>query len=127
MLIISDANRWRHLLTIYRLGWGWLHCYPVAADLLSAGPSRGQCQLKAKLNPASVGGPSTQMDCLPLTTPLDTDADVDSPMEDSLESEDDSNYIFHEEEDYDSNRSAGWWVLHALQIYTTLHTTSHWG
>ena len=101
MLIISYANRWRHLLTIPGLGWGWLRRYPVAADPLSAGPSRGQRRPKAESNPTSVDDPSTQMDCSPLETPLDTDADVDSPMEDSLESEDDSDYVFDEEEDYD--------------------------
>ena len=101
MLIISYANRWQHLLTIHGLGWSWLRCYPVAADPLSARPSHGQRQPKAKLNPTSVGNPSTQMDCSPLKTPLDTDADVDSPMEDSQESEDDSDYVFDEEEDYD--------------------------
>ena len=41
MLIVSYSNQWRGTLTTHALSLDWLHQYPIVADPLSVGPSRG--------------------------------------------------------------------------------------
>ena len=98
MLTVSFANRWRGILVPHGLGAGWLHQYPVAADPLSARPTRGHSQPMVQPDPALLVGNAPVL----ATPPLHPELETDQPIESDTESDNDADYNFDgEESDFD--------------------------
>jgi len=95
-LIVSFVNFWRNILVSNRLGSDWLRQYPVAIDPLSTRPSRGHSRPTAGLSLTPVDNVSIQADLspsLPPVLPITANVSTDPPMEDDVESGDESDYV----------------------------------